>query len=127
MFGRFKPARDQQDVKVVVDLDRMVLEQRGFRFNGKVYMVKPMKHKIWLGVCNELAALNLIANSGKPFDRAQVRKTYWKLISKAVDGLSSAAVEQMTDAQMGALVQLVIECVTGKAYVEKKTLAAAPA
>jgi hypothetical protein len=123
MFGRFKPRREAEDVRVVADLDRMLGDLPGFRFQGRIYRVKAMNTAVWLQLCNELAGLNLrMKDSG--FDRAEVRKRYSSLLGKAVDGIRFEDVDRMTDAQLGAVVQLVVECVTGKAYVEdpkKKT------
>lgn len=127
MFGRFRPRRQEADqsVRVVVDLDRMLGELPGFKYRGKVYQIRAMDTAVWLRLCEELAALNLLMRK-EGFNRKEIRDRYYRLLVKAVDGISFEDVDQMTDAQLGAVVQLIVDCITGRAYAQEGDKKKAP-
>lgn len=123
MFGLFRPSRATVEVRVVADLDRLVSESVGFMLHGKVRRIKPLTQETFLKVINELATLDMLRTS-KDFEPIKLRKAYLSLFSKACEPMSDSDLKQMTDAQIGALVQQIIECVTGRAQAsgEKKNL-----
>lgn len=124
MWGRFKPSRAAAEVRIVVDLDRLVSEPMGFMLHGQARRIKPMTQETFLRVTNEIAALDMLRLK-RDFDPEKLRKAYLSLFEKACEPITDADLKRMTDAQIGALVQNIIECVTGRAQAsgEKKTLA----
>jgi hypothetical protein len=123
LFKRFLPARQTVEVRVMMDLDRLISEPVGFMLHGKIRCVKPLTQKNFMYMTNELAALDTIRLSGER-DPAKIRKAYLELFRKACEPITEDDLTKMTDAQIGALVQQIIECVTGRAQAsgEKKTL-----
>jgi hypothetical protein len=123
MFGRFKPARSKVEVKVLVDLDRLISESVGFMLHGEVRRIKPITQETFLYVINELAALDLM-RQGKVSSLEELRVAYLALFKKACEPFNDDDLKKMTDAQIGALVQKIIDCVRGTAQAsgEKKTL-----
>lgn len=123
MFGRFRPARDNgNEVKVIVDLDRLISQSVGFMLHGKVRRVKPMTMDTFLFVTNELAALDVLRQQ-KTHDYVGLRKAYAKLIKRACEPISDHEIKLMTDPQIAALIQHIIDCVRGNGQMsaEKKT------
>lgn len=124
MFGRFRPSRSQEnEVKVIVDLDRLVSESVGFMLHGKIRRIKPMTQEQFFIVVNEIASLDMIRTK-KDFNAVTLRKAYLTLFKKACEPITDEDIKKMTDAQIAALVQQILDCVRGKAQVstEKKTL-----
>lgn len=115
------------DVRIVTDLDRMVSDPVGFRWNGKVHIIKPMSNEVFLGVFNELARMDAINQEiikGATIDRDGITLAYASLFGIVCDTIKLKDVRQMTNAQMTGLFKEIMECVTGKAHAEvsqKKT------
>lgn len=117
------PAREAVEVKVIVDLDRLISESVGFMLHGKLRRIKSMTQENFLRVVNELAALDLMRAKSERDPKA-LHAAYIKLFKQACEPINDEDLNKMTDAQIGALVQNIIECVTGRAQAsgEKKTL-----
>ena len=123
MFGRLRPSRSQaNEVKVVVDLDRLVSESVGFMLHGTVRRIKPITQEQFFFVINELAALDSM-RLGKEYTLEDLRKAYLSLFKKACEPIDDNDLKRMTDSQIAALVQQIVDCVRGRAQVsaEKKT------
>lgn len=123
MLKRFLPARQAVEVRVVTDLDRLISEPVGFMLHGQVRRIKPLTQENFLYMVNELAALDML-RSEKERNPEKIRAAYMALFKKACEPITDEDLKRMTDAQIGALVQQIIECVTGRAQAsgEKKTL-----
>lgn len=120
-----RPARQQriEDSKVLVDLDRLVSESVGFRLNGKVHTIKPMTTETFFKVANELAKLSVL-RSETEVDQKAVIGGYISLFESVCDTISKKDVYQMSQPQIAALFQQILNCITGTAYrddEEKKT------
>jgi hypothetical protein len=135
MLGRlFKltPARQaipSDDTRVIVDLDRVVNDPVGFRWKGKVHLIKPMDTKTFLKVTNELAGLEALRKKPEKVSQKEILLAYWKVFHAAVGTISWADIQDMTLPQIGILTSQIMECVSGKAYADsaqKKTLESQP-
>ena len=125
-----KPTRKVENVQVVADLDKLIAEPIAFRWNGKVHTIKPLTTKQFFKVTQELAEVDLMARKVKE-DRDSVTaerlmEMYANLFASVCDTIGKREVAEMQQAQIGALLNLVIECVTGKVHAsdeKKKTVA----
>lgn len=126
-FRRFKPARQEipSDIKMIVDLDRLISEPVGFRFRGRVHQIKPLTNAQFFRVINDFTQLQWLAKQEK-VDHQQVIGGYAKIFQTCCPTISNNDVASMTPSQMAALFQQIHDIVTGKAFSpdeEKKTLA----
>lgn len=126
MFARFLPTRKKEEVNIVMDLDRLISDSVGFMLHGKVRHIKPLNLQNFFEVTNEIAKLDLMRQA-KETDRDTLRKAYFSLFKKACEPITEDDLKKMGDAQIAALVQQILNCVTGHAQAsgEKKTLARA--
>lgn len=121
----FKPARQRSTIESVVDLDAILAEPKAFQWRGKTHVIRPIDTLTFLKVTNEMAKIQaLIGQDGKPSHK-EVIEAYAGVFSSVCDTISKKDVLEMTQAQVGALFQLVVDCVTGRA--QKKTQATTPA
>lgn len=115
------------EVKVVTDLDRLITEHTGFRWNGKVHVINPISTELFLKLTNEFDRIERLIKGGSNEPKL-VLDAYAKLFSSVCDTISIHDVREMTYPQIGALFTLVVRCVTGRAQVEeqKKSPATTP-
>lgn len=105
------------EVKVISDLDRLISEHTGFKWQGKVHVINPISTELFLKLTAEFDRLQGLL---KQDDRDQklVLDSYAKLFGAVCDTITIHDVREMTFAQIGALFALVMRCVTGQAQVE---------
>lgn len=106
------------ETQVVSDLDAMVAHPVAFRLHGKVHSIKPISVKEFYAFTNAVISLQAL-ESAEQLTPSQVIDLYQRLIQSVCETVSRADIEQMTQAQCGALLNLIVECVTGKAQVEE--------
>lgn len=111
----------------MVDADRLIAKPVGIRFQGIIHTIKPMSQKVFIETVDALAALDGMKT--KPdLNREQLDSAYARLFARCSDTLGKfEVVSLMTDAQKGAVLQQIIECVTGRVQDEddqtkKKTI-----
>lgn len=122
LFGTRKVAQSHSDARVFADLDALIAEPVAFRFNGETHLIKPVSTKEFFKLTNALARLDELRNA-KTVKKDELVEAYSALISGACDTIGRKEVETMTQAQVGALFQLILDCITGKIYArdeEKK-------
>lgn len=117
-----RPARPvvPENTRVVVDLDRLAAEPVGFKWRGKVHLIKPMTTQQYLSTCNEWAYLESVAKK-KDANEEDIVEAYVRLFSTVCSTLGRQDVYDMSLPQRGALMQQIFEIVSGKAFSEKKS------
>lgn len=105
------------EAQVVSDLDAMIAHPIAFRLHGKIHQIKPISVKEFYAFANAIAGIGALEKEEK-ITTAQVVDLYTRIICSVCDSISRKDVEAMTQAQCGALLQLIVEAVTGKAQVE---------
>lgn len=108
---------EQPQAQVVSDLDAMVAHPVAFRLHGKVHFIKPITVKEFYAFTNAINSINALEKQ-EHVTSGQVLEMYEKLICSVCDSVTRKDVENLTQAQCGALLNLIIECVTGKAQVD---------
>lgn len=117
-----------QDFDVVSDLDELRRTPVAFRFMGRLWIIKPFTTEQFFQFnqsCNELDRLSKqkdVSSKDKLLDEWVT--AYHKVFRIACPELERKHVEQMNTQQLGALYQLIFDCVTGKAHAdaEKKKI-----
>lgn len=123
LFG-LKPARETAKAAVVIaDLDKLIAEPIAFRFDGKTHLINPISTKEFFRVTANLAKMDELKAKSE-VSAEELIDAYTNLISSVCETIGRKEIENMTQAQVGALFQLVLDCVTGKAQAgtEKKNL-----
>jgi uncharacterized protein YkvS len=110
-------AVDGPEVQVISDLDAMVAERVAFRLHGKVHYIKPISVKEFFAFTNALVSIQALQQTDK-VDVDHVVELYHGLIQSVCDTVSRKDVQAMTQAQAGALIQLISDCVTGRAHAK---------
>lgn len=115
-----KPARSKAmpSGDPVVDLDALIAEPVTFRFEGKTHVVQPIDTRTYLAVTNELIKIQGLLKSEKA-EKKEVIESYAAIFSAVCETISIKDVERMTLAQTGALLQMIMECVSGRAQKKK--------
>jgi hypothetical protein len=110
-----KPAREAATKNVVADLDKLIAEPVAFRFNGKAHLIKPITTAEFFKITSELAKMDALRKKDT-IDNVELIDAYVGLLTAACDTLKREDIENMTQAQVGALFQLVLDCVTGRSF-----------
>lgn len=116
-----KPARQEayKDAIIVSDLDKLIAKTVGFVWNGKTHYIRPISVVEFLATSEALAKMDRLQKEKKvTFD--EIVDAYEQLITSVCDSITRADILKMTQAQVGALVNLVIQTVTGKVHADEK-------
>lgn len=106
----------ESSAQVVSDLDALVAEPIAFRFKGRVHEIKPISTIELLKFTNAFATLQALSAKSGTVSVEELVSAYAEVISSVCPSITRADVEEMTQAQVGALFQLVMDSVTGKAH-----------
>ena len=127
MFFKQKlmPARTQAlgSARGIADLDAMLVEPVGFKLLGRDHVMRPLSVEQFFRVTTKWAELEAI-RADKEINVEALLDKYHEIISAAVPTVKREDMDKMSMQQIGAVLQLVVETVTGKIFAteEKKTL-----
>lgn len=102
---------------VVRDLDALVSEPVGFRFNGQVHTIKPIEAGELLILHEKFAQIQRLAEQ-KDVTADELVDLYVEVFTSLSPTLTRADVEKMTQRQLTALFTLALDSVTGKVFSE---------
>lgn len=111
--------KQEKNVEVVSDLDAIDSEPIGFRFQGRVHVIKPITAGQLLRVYEGFHQLDRLIAS-KEVTAEELVDSYAKLFGSVCETITRKDVEEMSQAQAGALFALVFDTVTGRSQAEKK-------
>ena len=112
-----KDARPEPEV--VSDLDALISDPVAFRFKGKAHVIKAISVQEFLKTSEALARMNTLLEA-KTVGFEEIVDSYYELIHAVCDTIHREDVLKMTQAQVSALISLVIKAVTGEAQIDKK-------
>lgn len=116
------PTRSKHKAEMVADLDALLDESISFRLHGRDHEIRPISAAEFFKFTNAYAGLSALGNKSE-IPTEQLINAYYEVFSSVCTTISKEDVRQMSIAQVGALFQLIIESVTGRAQVDqKKTL-----
>jgi len=108
----------ESSAQVVSDLDALVAEPIAFRFKGKVHEIKPISTLELLKFTNAFAGLQELSGKSDTITVSELVEAYTQVISSVCPTITSDHVKDMTQAQVAALFQLVMDSVVGKAHAQ---------
>jgi len=112
----------QKDVKeeplIVADLDQIICEPVAFKFGGKAHYLKPVSTKEFLKVTEVFAKMEKLGKENK-YTVEELVDVYADLISSLCDTIGKKELLTMSQIQVGALFQLILDHVTGKNLSEE--------
>ena len=106
----------ESTAQVVSDLDALVAEPIAFRFKGRVHEIKPISTLELLKFTNAFAILQGLNEKSGTVSVEELVTAYAEVIGSVCPTITREHVQEMTQAQVGALFQLVMDSVTGKAH-----------
>lgn len=117
----FKPARPTAESDIISDLDALIEKPIGFTFQGKTHVINPITTATFFKVANALSAMDALKNKGD-YSKDDLVGVYLGVFSSVCDTIGRKEIESMTQAQAGALLQIILDCVVGKAQVERASV-----
>ncbi len=118
------PSRTQsKPSEVIADLDALIADPVSFKMHGKTHTIKPVTTKEFMQFTNAYALFWEMKDK-ETVTPDELIDRYFDLISPICDSVKREDIANLTQAQVGALFNLVIEVVTAKAHVDtaqKKT------
>jgi hypothetical protein len=110
-----KPTRENAKPAVVVaDLDKLIAEPVAFRFGGKTHLIKPMSTSEFFSVTAKLGKMEEL-RSKENLEVKELIDAYYGLFSAMCTSLKRSDIESMSQVQVGALFQLMLDCIMGRA------------
>jgi hypothetical protein len=100
----------------------MISKSIGFRLNGEVYEIRPIDVSTFFKVSNSLAKMDMLKSKEK-IGQDELLNSYAEIFSLVCPEIKREMLDNMTHGQIGALFNLILECIMGKAQVdaEKKS------
>jgi len=116
---KLQPTRDLASVEVVADLDALVNEEVAFRLQGKTFYLKPLSAGEAFVVWQNLAKLDAMKSKNE-VTFTEVLDFYAEMFSSVCPDIKRKHVEEMSQAQCAALLQLILDTVTGRVFADAK-------
>ena len=124
-LNRFLPARQKNrpvvQSEMVADLDAILTHSVEFQLLGKRYIVAPLTTEQFFHLTNEYAHLMNMKNE-KDKTASEIIDVYHRFVSVAVPSITREVIGEMTQQQVGGLLQIIIGLVTGEIYSKKKVM-----
>lgn len=117
---KFKPAR-ASEAEVISDLDALIEKPIAFTFQGRNHIINPITTETFFKVANALSALDAM-KSRSDYTKDDLIAVYLGIFSSVCNSIGKKEIESMTQAQAGALLQIILDCVVGRAQVENAAL-----
>jgi hypothetical protein len=122
-LSRFLPTRQKSrpatNSEMVADLDALLTHSVEFQLHGKVYRIEPLTTEQFFHLTNEYANLmDVRTKSGMSAD--EIIGVYHSFISVAVPDITREDISNMTQQQVGGLLQIIIGLITGEIFSKKK-------
>ena len=118
------PARQERAKNpLFADLDAMIVEPVSIRILGKEHLLRPLELEQFFKVTSSWSDLDELKKK-KTFEIKELLDKYHEIIAAALPTIKRDDMDRMSVQQIGALMQIIIETVTGKTFgdTEKKTL-----
>lgn len=107
----------ESNAAVVSDLDALVSEPVAFRFQGRIHEIKPISTLELLKFTNAFSGLQELSGKSDQITVSELVEAYTEVISSVCPTITKVHVENMTQSQVSALFQLVMDSVVGRAHV----------
>jgi len=121
LFGKKKKA---EAPAIVADLDQIVAKPVGFRLGGKTHTINPISTKEFWTLSNALVELWALRDA-KEVTPDELIDKYHGLVATVCPSIKRSDIEGMTQAQVAALYQLIMDAATGRAQAAQEASEAA--
>lgn len=105
--------------EVVADLDAILVENVGFKLHGKEHIIKPLTVEQFMLYAVNLSEIYALKEKSN-LNASDLIDKYHALISSVCSTVKRSDIEQMSQQQVSALFELIVDTVSGKLFVEKK-------
>jgi flagellar motor switch protein FliM len=129
MLSRLKPARSKMEetAEVVSDLDSIIVNPVAIKWNGKSHILKPITTAEYLKAAEAMARMDALrAKARNDVTVEELVDVYVDVIGSVCDTITKKDILNMTQAQVGALIQAVLDHVTGRIHGKKKLVTPDP-
>jgi len=124
LFQKLRPARQkytESATNAVADLDAMLVEPVSFKLHNKIHLLRPLNVEQFMVL--SMALVDIVELQKKQsISPDELVDKYYALVSSACDTVSKNDIRDMSQQQVSALFNLIIETITGKVFSEKKSL-----
>lgn len=112
-----KPQVEQKPAILMRDLDKLVAEKVSFKLHGKVHVMNPVTVLEFWKFSEAMAQIQLLAiQEGVTID--SLTEGYLGLFHAVCPSITLEDVKNMTQPQIGALLQFVVDTIKGASQVE---------
>lgn len=124
---QFRPSREAAEAKqrelerspLLADLDKLVSDPQVFRWDGRRHEIKPITVENFTKITAALSRIqNLTTEQSDNGD--EIFDAYVALFSLVCDSIGREEVKRMEIPQRGALLQLILDCIRGRAQADNQ-------
>lgn len=113
---KFLKKPEAKEVEVYANLDKLVSEPLPVELHGRIFYLKPVELGEYYQLANALAGLHEM-KAKTQIEAKELRDAFKDLVNSVVTpNLTTADVEKMTQAQVGALYTLICEHAVGRSH-----------
>jgi len=106
---------------IVADIDAIEVNPVAFKWNGKAHYLRPVSTKEYLKIAEIFVRMDNLNKNQSEYSVNDLVDVYSELISSLCNTITKKDVLSMTQVQVAAIIQLIIEHVTGR-IDQKKSL-----
>lgn len=121
---KLKPVRQkytESAAQAVADLDALLVEPVSFKLHRKVHLINPLSVEQFMHLSASLVdIMDLQKKQGLTSE--ELIDKYYALVSSVCSTVTKDDIREMSQQQVAALFNLIMETITGKVFAEKKTL-----
>lgn len=103
---------------IVSDLDALVAEPIAFKLHGRIFTINPISTLELLKFTNAFTKIQAIQGKADSITVSELVDAYLGVISSVCPEIERSDIENMTQPQIAALFQLVMDSVVGKAHAQ---------
>lgn len=122
--AKFKPTRSaHEEPEIIADMDALISEPSYFKLHDKVHKISPMLVGEFFRVSEALAGIHKLDEVDK-ITLSECIDKYYNIIHAVCPTITKMDIQNASQAQIAAVLQHVIEHITGVAHTseKKKTL-----
>lgn len=123
MLSKFLPARAvNEEPAALIDLDSILTESKPIKWRGKVHYIKPILLDEFMAATEAMARMEnmRVTAKEKPPTTEEMLDAYAAFVSSVCDTIGKEEIKQMSLAQVGALVQAIMDHIKGSKEAKKK-------
>lgn len=124
IFGKLMPVRQKYSEaaqNAVADLDAILTEPVSFKLHGKSHVINPLSVEKFMVLTAAIVDINELQKKSDITPSELIDK-YYALMNGVCPSIKRKDIEDMTQQQVAALYEIVMNTITGKIFAQKKSL-----